>query len=152
MNTHIETDILEREVKWVLGSITINKASGGDVIPAESFKILKDDAFKVLYFLCQQICKTQQGQGLVKVSFHSNTKKGNAKECSHYCTIALISHVSKIMIKILQAMPLAVHEPRTSDLQAGYRKGRGNRDQIANIHWIIKKAQEFQKNHLLLIY
>ena len=90
--------------------------------------------------------KLSNGQGLEKVSFHSNTRKGNAKECSHYCTIALISHVSKIMIKILQATPSAVHEARTSDLQAGYRKGRGNRDQIANIHWIIEKAREFQKN------
>ena len=70
----------------------------------------------------------------------------NAKECSNYHTIALISHVSKIMIKILQATPSAVHKARTSDLQAGYRKGRGNRDQIANIHWIIEKAREFQKN------
>ena len=90
--------------------------------------------------------KLSNGQGLEKASFHSNTKEGNAKECSHYCTIALISHVSKIMIKILQAMLSAVHESRASDLQVGFRKVRGNRDQTTNIHWIIEKARKFQKN------
>ena len=90
--------------------------------------------------------KLSNGQGLEKASFHSNTKEGNAKERSHYCTIALISHVSKIMIKILQAMLSAVHESRASDLQVGFRKVRGNRDQTTNIHWIIEKARKFQKN------
>ena len=90
--------------------------------------------------------KLSNGQGLEKASFHSNTKEGNAKECSHYCTIALISHVSKIMIKILQATLSAIHESRASDLQVGFRKGRGNRDQTTNIHSIIEKARKFQKN------
>ena len=103
VTTHLEPDILECEVKWALGNITTNKASGGDGIPAELFQILKDNAVKVLHSICQQIWKTQQWpQGLEKVSFHSNPK-GNAKECSHHRTVALISHASKVMLKILQA-------------------------------------------------
>ena len=103
--THLEPDILECEVKWALGSITTNKANGGDGIPVELFQILKDDAVKVLHSMCQKIWKTQQWpqEGLEKVSFHSNPKEGNAKECSDYHTIALISHASKAMLKILQA-------------------------------------------------
>ena len=104
MTTHLETVILECEVKWDLGSITTNKASGGDGIPVELFQILKDDAVKVLHSICQQIWITQQWPQDWKMSvFIPIPKKGNAKECSNYCTIALISHVSKIMIKILQA-------------------------------------------------
>ena len=103
MITHLETDILEWEVKWALGSITMNKASGGDRIPAELFQILKDDAVKMLHSICQQIWKTQQWpQDWKKVSFHSNPKS-NAKERSNYCTIMLISHSCKVMLKILQA-------------------------------------------------
>ena len=102
MITHLEPDILECEVKWALESITANKASGGDGIPVELFQILKDDAVKVLHSICQQIWKTQQWP-LEKVSFHSNPKKSNAEECSNYCTIALISQASKVMLKILQA-------------------------------------------------
>ena len=101
--TDLEPDILEGEVKRALGSITMNKASGGDGIPVELFQILKDDAVQVLYSICQYICKTAVATGLEKVSFHSNPKKGNAKECSNYCTIAHISHASKVMLKILQA-------------------------------------------------
>ena len=101
--THLEPDILECEVKWAWGSITTNKARGGDRIPAELFQILKDDAVKVLCSICQQICKTQQWPEDWKRSvFIPISKKGNAKECSNYCTIALISHTSKAMLKILQ--------------------------------------------------
>ena len=103
MITHLEPDILECEVKWALESITTNKASGGDGIPVELFQILKDDAVKVLHSICQQIWKTQQWPQDSKGSvFISIPKKGNAKECSNYHTIALISHASKVMLKILQ--------------------------------------------------
>ena len=102
--THLEPDILGCEVKWALESITMNKANGGDRIPVELFQILKDDAVKVLYSICQQIWKTQQWpQDWKKLVFIPIPKKGNAKECSNYCTIALISHASKVMFKILQA-------------------------------------------------
>ena len=102
--THLEPDILEREVKWALGSITMNKVSGGDGIPVELFQILKDDAVKVLHSICQQIWKTQQWpQGWKRAVFIPIPKKGNAKECSNYHTIALISHTGKVMLKILQA-------------------------------------------------
>ena len=104
MITHLEPDILECEVKWVLGRITTNKASGDDGIPVELFHVLKDDAVKVLHSICQHIWKTQQGPQDWKISvFILVPKKGNAKECSNYCTIALISHASKVMLKILQA-------------------------------------------------
>ena len=102
--THLELDILECKVKWVLGSITVNKASGGDGIPAEVFEILKDDAVKGLHSICQQIWKTQQWpQDWKRSVFIPIPKKGNAKKCSNYHTIALISHASKVMLKILQA-------------------------------------------------
>ena len=102
--THLESDILECEVKWVLGSITTNKASGGDGIPIELFQILKDDAVKLLHSICQQFCKTQQWPQEWKRSvFIPIPKKGNDKECLNYCTIALISHASNVMLKILQA-------------------------------------------------
>ena len=102
--THPEPDILECEVKWALGSLTMNKASGGDGIPVELFQILKDDAVKTLHSVCQQIWKTQQWPKDWKRSvFIPIPKKGNAKECSNYCTVALISHASKVMFKILQA-------------------------------------------------
>ena len=102
--TTLEPDILEYEVKWALGSITTNKASGGDGIPVELFQILKDDAVKVLYSICQQIWKTQQwSQDWKRSVFIPTPKKGNAKECSNYCRIALVSHASKVMLKILQA-------------------------------------------------
>ena len=102
MVTHLEPDILECEVKWVLGSITMNKASGGDGIPAELFQTLKDDAVKVLHSICQQIWKTQQWpQNWKRSAFISIPKKGNAKQCSDYCRIVLISHASKVILKIL---------------------------------------------------
>jgi len=145
--THLEPDILEGEVKWALGNITMNKASGGDGIPAGLFQILKDDAVKVLHSMCQQIWKTQQWpQDWKRSVFIPIPKKGIAKECSNYHTIALISHASKVMLKILQARLRHYVNRELPDVQAGFRKGRGTRDQIANIRWIIKKAREFQKN------
>ena len=145
--THLEPDILECEVKWALGSITMNKASGGAGIPVELFQIPKDDAVKVLHSICQQIWKTQQWPQEWKRSvFIPIPKKGNAKERSNYRTIALILHVSKVMLKIHQARLQQYVNQEVPDVQAGFRKGRGTRDQIANICWIIKKAKEFQKN------
>ena len=143
MITHLETDILECEVKWVLGSITMNKANGGDGIPVELFQILKDDAVKVLHSICQHICKTQQWpQDWKRSVFIPVPKKVNAKECSNYHTIALISHVSKVMLKILQARLQQYTNHELPVVQAGFRKGRRTRNQITNIHWIIKKARE----------
>ena len=150
--THLEPDILACEVKWALESITTNKASRCDGIPVELFQILKDDAVKVLHLICQQIWKTQQwAQDWKRSVFIPVPKKGNPKECSNYLTIALISHASTVMLKILQAR-LQQHVNREfPDVQAGFRKGRGTRDQIANIHWIIEKARVPEK-HLFLFY
>ena len=145
--THLEPDTLECEVRWALGRITMNKVSGGDGIPVELFQILKDDAVKVLHSICQQIWKTQQWpQDLKKSVFIPIAKKGNAKECSNYHTIALILHTSKVMLKILQARLQKYVNHEIPNVQAGFRKGRGTRDQTANIRWIIEKAREFQKN------
>ena len=146
MITHLETDILECKVKGTLGSITMNKASGGDGIPVELFQILKDDAVKVLHSICKQICKTQQLLQHWKMSvFIPIPKKGNAKECLSYCTIALVSHFSKVMIKILQARLQQNVICELPDVQVDFIKDRGTRDQITNICWIIKKARELQK-------
>ena len=145
--TQLEPDILECEVKWPLGSIIINKASGDDRIPGELFQILKADAVKVLHSICQQNWNTQQWpQDWKRSVFIPIPKKGNAKECSFYCTIALISHASKVMLKILQAKLQQYVNQELPDVQAGFRKDRGTREQIANIHWIIEKAREFQRN------
>ena len=125
----------------------MNKPSGGDGIPVELFQILKDDAVKVLHSICQQIWKTHQWPQDWKMSvFISIPKKGNAKECSNYHTIALISHASKLMLNILKARLQLYMNHELPDVQAGFRKGRGTRDQIANIRWIMEKAREFQKN------
>ena len=142
MITHLEPDILECKVKWALGNITMNKASGGDGIPVELFQILKDDAVKVLQSICPQIWK--------RSIFIPIPKKGNAKECSNYCIIALISHLSKVMLKILQARLQQYVNRELPDVQAGFRKSRGTRDQIANTHRIIEKAKT--EKHLLLLY
>ena len=151
--THLEPDILECEVKWALGSITTNKASGGDGIPIELFQILEDDAVKVLHSVGQQIWKTQQWpQDWKRSVFIPIPKKGDAKECSNYCTIALISHASKVMLKVLQARLQQCVNHELPDVQAGFRKDRGTRDQIANICWIIEEITEFQKKHLFLLY
>ena len=146
MITHPEPDILECEVKWALGSITMNKASGGDGIPADLFQILKDDAVKVLHSICQTIWKTQQWpQDWKRSVFIPIPKKGNTKECANYCTIDLISHSSKVMLKILQARLQQYVNRELPDVQDGFRKGRGTRDQIANICWIIKKQENSRK-------
>ena len=125
----------------------MNKASGGDGIPVELFQILKDDAVKVLHSIRQQNWKTQQlAQDWKRSAFIPIPKKDNAQKCSNYHTIALISYASKLMLKILQARLQQYVNRELLDVQAGFRKGRGTRDQIANICWIIKKAREFQKN------
>ena len=154
MITHLEPDNLEYEVKWALGSSSMNKASGHDGIPVELFQVLNDDAVKVLHSICQQIWKTQHWPQDRKRSFFIPIpKKGNAKECSNYCTIALISHTSKVMLKILQARIQQYVNCELPVDQTTFRKGRRTRDQIANTHWIIEKAREFQgKRNLFLFY
>ena len=129
----------------------MNKGSGGDRIPVELFQILKDDAAKVLHSICQQTWKTQQRpQDWKKSVFIPIPKKGNARECSNYHTIALISHASKVMLKILQARLQQYVNRELPGVQAGFRKGRGTRDQIANIRWIIEKQENFRKTSTLL--
>ena len=135
--TYLEPDILECEVKWALGIITMNETSGGDGIPSELFQILKDDAVKMLHSICQQIWKTQQWPQDWKMSaFIPIPKKGSAKECSNYHTIALISHASKVMLKILQGSLQQYMNVELPDVQASFRKSRETRGQIANICWI----------------
>ena len=125
----------------------MNKASGGDGIPVELSQILKEDTVKVLDSICQQIWKTKQWpQDWTRSVFIQIPKKGNTKECSNYHTIALISHTSKVMLKILHARLQQYVNGELPDIEAGFRKGRETRDQLANIFWIIKKAREFQKN------
>ena len=147
MIIHLQPDILECEIKLALGSNIMNKASGGDGIPVELFQILKDDAVKMLHSICQQIWKTQQWpQDWKRSVFISIPKKANSKECSNYHTIALISHASKLTLKILQARLQQYMNCELPYVQTGFRKGRETRDQIANIWWIIEKAREFWKN------
>ena len=147
MITDLEPNTLQCKVKWALASITTKKVSGGDRIPAELFQILKDDAVNVLHSICQQIWKTQQWpQDCKRSVFIPIPKNGNAQECSNYQTIALILHASKVMLQILQARLQQYINWELPDVQTGFRKGRGSRDQIANFHWIIEKAREFQKN------
>ena len=127
--THLEPDILECKVKGAFGSITMNKASGGDGIPVELFQILKDDTVKVLHSICQQIWKTQQWpQDWKRSVFIPTPKKGNPKECSNYCTIVLISQTSKVMLKILQARLQQYMNHELPGVQTGFRKVRGTRD------------------------
>ena len=143
--SHPEPDILESKVKWALGKTAVNKASGCDGIPVELFKTLKNDAIKVLYPICQQIWKTQQWpqnwKRLILIPVPNGTK-----ECANHWTIALISHASKVMLKILHVKFQHYMNQELPDVQAEFRKGRRTRDQTANIHWIIKKTREFQKN------
>ena len=147
MITHLKPEILEYQVKWALGSITMNKSSGSGGIPVKLFQIPNEDAVKVLHSICEQIWKTQQWpQDWKRPVFIPIPKKGNAKEYSNYCTIALISHASKVMLKILQARFQQYMNHELPDAQAGFRKGGGTRHQIANILWITKKSTEFQKN------
>ena len=131
----------------------MNKASGGDGLPVELFQILKDDARKVLHSICQQTWKTKQGpQDWKRLVFIPISKKGNAKECSNYHTIALISHTSKIMLNSFQARPQQWVNHELPDVQAAFRKGRGTRDQMANICWIIKKSKRIPEKNLFLLY
>ena len=130
MTTHLEPDILEYEVKWALGSITMNKTSGGDGIPVDLFQILKDDAVKVLHSICQQIWKTQQWPQDWK---RSVPKKGSAKECTNYCTIALISNARKIMLKIPQVRLQQYVNCELPDVQAGFRKGRDPQQTLSSM-------------------
>ena len=146
--THLQPDILECEVKWALESITTNKGSGGDGIPGELFQILKDlkCCESAVLNMPANLENSAVATGLERSVFIPVPKKGNAKECSNYCTVALISHASKVMLKILQARLQQYVNHELPDVQAGFRKGRGIRDQIPNISWIIKKAKGFQKN------
>ena len=141
-------DILECELKWAIGSITMNKAGEGDGISLELIQILKVDAVKVLHSIWKQIWKTQQWlQNWKRSVFIPIPKKGNAKECSDYLTVALISHASKVMLKILQASLQQSVNHELPNLLAGFRKGRVTRDQIANTHWVTGKARGLQKKN-----
>ena len=147
--THLEPDILECEVKWALESITTNKARGGDGIPVELFQILKVDAVKVLHSICQQIWKTQQWpQDWKRSVFIPIPKTGNAKECSNYCTIALFSHTSKVMLKILQARLQQYVSRELPDVQAGFSKSRGTRDQMPTCAGPWKKQESSRKTSI----
>ena len=146
MITHLVPDILECEVKWALESITTNKASGGNGIPVELFQILKDDAVEVLHSICQQSGKLSSGHRTGKVSCHSNPKERQCQRMLKLTSQLHSFHVSKVMLKILQARLQQYVNCEPPDIQVGFRKGRGTRDQIANIHWIMEKATEFQKN------
>ena len=149
MITHLEPDILECEVKWALGSISMNKTSEGNGIPVKLFQILKDDAVKVLHSICQKICKTQQrSQDWKRSVFIPIPKKSNAKECSNYCTIAIVSHASKVMLKFLQARLQQYMNHEIPDVQAGFRKGRGTRDQIAKSAGSSKKQETSRKTSI----
>ena len=153
MITHLEPDILEFKVKWALGSITTNKASGSDGIPVELFQILKDDAVKVLHSICQQIWETRKwSQDWKRSIFIPVPKKRNAEECSDYHTIALISHSGKIMLKILQARLQLYVDCELPDVQAGFRKSRGK--QRSNCQHLLGhgKSKQVSEKHLLLLY
>ena len=146
MSTHLESDILECEVKWALGSITTNKAGGGDGISVDLFQILKDDAVKVLYSIRQQIWKTQQWpQDWKRSVFIPIPKKGNVKECSNYHRIALISHASKVMLKILQVRLQQYVKCELPDVQAGFRKGRETRFKLQTSTGSSKKQESSRK-------
>ena len=148
MITHLKPDLLECEVRWALESITTNKASGGDGTPVELLQILKDDAVKMLHSICQQ----QWPQDRKSLVFIPIPKKCNAEQCSNYCTVALISHASQVMLKVLQTSLQQYMNQELPDIQAGFRKCRETRDQIANIRWITEKARKFQKNIYFLLY
>ena len=151
MITHLQPDILECEVKWALESITTNKASGGDGIPVELFHILKDDAVKVLHSICQQIWKTQQWpQDWKRSVFISIPKNGNAKECSNYRTIALISHASNVMLKILQARLRQYVKRELPDFQAGLEKAEEPEIKLPTSAESLKKQESSKKNVYLL--
>ena len=144
--THLKPDILEWEVKWASGSIIMNKVSGDDGVPAELFQILKDDAVKVLHSRCQQIWKTQQcPQDWKRSVFIPIPKEGSANESSKYHTFVLILCASEVMLNILQARHQQYLNWELTDVQPGFKKAE--EPDISNIHWIIEKAGEFQKNN-----
>ena len=150
--TDLEPDILECEVKWALESITTNKASGGDGILVELFQILKDDAVTVLHSICQQIWKTQQWpQDWKRSTFIPIPKKGNAKECSNYCTIALISHASKVMLKILQARLQKYMNHKLPDFKLDLEKAEEPEIKLPTSVGLSKR-QESSRKHLFLLY
>ena len=150
--SHLEPDILEWEVKWALGRITTNKASGGDGLPVELFQMLEDDAVKVLHSICQQIWKTQQWlQDWKRSVFIPIPKNGSAKECSNYCTIALISHARKVMLKILQARLQQYVNFELPDVQAGFRKKQELEIKLSTSTGSFKKQQS-SRIHLFLFY
>ena len=146
MVSHPEPDILESEVKWALGSTAVNKASGCDRIPVELFRTTKDDAIKVLHSICQQYGRPSSGHRTGKGQSSSQFPRRVLLKCANHLMIDLISHVSKDMLKILHAKLQHYANQKLPDVQAGFRKGRGTRDQIVNIRWITEKAGEFQKN------
>ena len=152
MITHLEPDILKCEVKQALGSITMNKSSGGDRIPVELVQILKDDAMNMLHSICQQIWKTQQWpQDWKRSVFIPIAKKGNVKECSNYCTIALISDASKVILKSCQARLQQYVNCNLPDVQAGFRKGRGTRDQMPTSSGSWKKQESSRKTSIFAL-
>ena len=150
--THLEPDILECEVKWVLESITMNKIVEVMGFQWSSFKSWNRRLWKCFTQYANKFGKLSSGHGTGKCVFIPIPTKGNAKECSDYCTIALISHASKVMLKILQARLQQYVNRELSNVQAGFRKGRGTRDHIANICWIMEKARDLQEKHLFLLY
>ena len=141
---------MECEIKRALGSVATNKASGGAGSPAELFQILKDDAVKVLYSICQQIWKISSGHRTGNSDFMPIPEKGNVKDCSDYHTIALISHASKVTLKILQAKLQQYMNHELPNVQTGFRKGRGTRDKIGNNHGKHKRVPEKQSTCALL--
>ena len=153
--THPEPDILECEVKWALGSTAANKASGGDGIPAELLKILKADAIKVLYSICHHVWKTQQWpQNWKRSVLIPIPKNRSTKECSNYQTIVFTCHASKVMLKILQTRLQQYVKQKLPDVQAGFRKGRGPRDQIANCQHPLghRESKGVPEKHLLMLH
>ena len=153
MVTHPEPDILECEVKWALESITMNKASGGEGIPAELFQILKDDAVKVLHSICQQIWQTQQWpQDWKRSVFITVPGKGRAGECSDCCTVVFIPCARKAMLRVRKARVKQYVNQELPDVHVGFRKGRGTRNQVANICWIIKRQENSRKTSTSVLF
>ena len=152
MITHLEPDILECKVKWSLGSFTTNKASGGGGIPAELFQILKDDAAKVLHSICQQIWKTQQWPQDWKRPVFILVPKKDAKDCSNYCTLVLISHANKVMLKILHASLQQYMKLELPDVQAGFRKGKRNQRSNCQHPLDHRKKPGNSEKYLLLLH
>ena len=150
MITHLEPDILECEVKWALESITTNKASGSDGIPVELFQILKDDAVKVLHSICQQFGKLSSSHRTAKGQFSFQTQR-KAMPNNAQTTTQLHSSHTLVMLKILQARLQQYVNHELPDVQAGFRKGKGTRDKISNIQWIIKKSNRISEKHLFLL-